>query len=353
MISVVIVFTQNSLEDLALKIALTLITFLVFTSNTFAKKVGWRESFGGNSSTIEFKQIASDVANVLIEKKYKNNFGLDVSSLPNIIAASLVECGSNLILDNEAKDAINYPNLSPQKIILDCKKWADNLSYAQKLNLVVHEYLPLAGIDDSSNEYSLKIVNFYKKVFKNTHDVDALILNSIRICDLSWFDELVGLGANVFSEDEYGSIKTLDTAIKYSCDGAIDALFKLGVEYTQNDNTPSYVHLIENAFYSYNTSEKERVIITMQKLINLWPELLNFTFTQSSYSALNSLSPQCYTGSSVLHVLATTRSIKKEDFDYSFFYSLAILGFSLEQNNVCGQTPAKLLEQTFTKPFFY
>lgn len=111
---------------------------------------GWRESYGGDSIIMEFKHVAKEVVYVLKEHHFKTDSGLNVSELKNIINNSYVECGKDLILDQQPKDAINYPNESPQRIVFDCKKWNSEFSTAQKYRIAIHEYLPLSGLDDSS-----------------------------------------------------------------------------------------------------------------------------------------------------------------------------------------------------------
>jgi len=307
---------------------------------------GWRESYGGDSAIMEFKHLAKEVSYVLNDNLYSNNFGLEISTWKDIINLSYVECASNLSLDGVAKDAINYPYETPQKVLLDCKKW-NTLSTAQKYRLSIHEYLPLAGINDSSYAYSEIIFNFYSKnKYTSIFDKQEMVM-IIMNCGLERFRELSDMGGNLFMETKHG-LNFLQLAAAFSCDEIVQDLIDAGLEYVINPViTLNYAHyyIIESAILkSRSTKDREKVIGTLKVLLSKWPALSQLGLRDLLWlSGKNySLSPKCFEESTIMHVIASDTQFIKEDM--SFIKELAALGFSLDQKNSCGQTPRDLFE---------
>lgn len=308
---------------------------------------GWRESYGGDSAIMEFKHLAKEVSYILNDGHYSNDFGLEITTLKSIVNLSYVECSSNLVLDGVAKDAINFPYETPQKILLDCKKW-NTLSTAQKYRLAIHEYLPLAGINDTTYAFSEKIFNFYIQN-KNSpkFDIQEMIM-VLTSCGLERFRELSDLGGNLFIETKHG-LNFLQLAAAFSCDEIVQDLIDTGLEYVVNPVlSQNYVHygLIENAIVrATSPQERAKTIATLKVLLGKWPKLTELGFRDFLwlYGQNYSLSPTCIKESTIMHIIASDTKFKKEDM--GFIRELMPLGFSLDQKNSCSQTPRSLFEK--------
>lgn len=308
---------------------------------------GWRESYGGDSSIMEFKHLAKEVAYVLNDKKFSNNFGLQVSSLKEIINSSFVECGSDLILNGAPKDAINYPNEKPQRVTLDCKKWNSGLSTVQKYRLVIHEYLPLAKVDDSSYAYSEEIFSFFQHYRYTANFNMNEMIEALSNCNLEKFRTLSDLGGNLFLLTSRG-VNFLQIAAVFSCDAILQDLIEAGLEYVVNENLgPPHVHyaLIENVVAEHSPQSYEKALNTLKILTNKWPLLasLGFKDIQWMNTYLYHLDSKCYEGSTIMHLLATREDLMSDDLN--FIKKLTNLGFSLDTKNSCDQTPRSLFEK--------
>ncbi|MEA9356021.1 hypothetical protein SHI21_07410 [Bacteriovorax sp. PP10] len=307
---------------------------------------GWRESYGGDGSIMEFKHLAKEVSYVLNDKKFQNNFGLQISSLKEIINSSFVECGTNLILDGAPKDAINHPNETPQRITIDCNKWNSGLSTAQKYRLAIHEYLPLAKVDDSSYAYSEEMFTFFTRYkYSSNFNMNEMIA-TITNCNLQNFRRLSDLGGNLFLVTPRG-INFLQIAAAFSCDTILQDLIETGLEYVVNDDLgPPFGHyaLIEDALEEHSPTTYEKVFNTLKILTNKWPSLVKLGFKDLVWMDSNAydLDSKCFEGSTIMHLLATRKYFTASDLD--FINRLATLGFSLDQKNTCEQTPRSLFE---------
>ncbi len=307
---------------------------------------GWRESYGGDSTIMEFKHLAKEVAYVLNDNSFPNDFNIDLINLKDTINLSYVQCGSDLVLDGVSKDAINYPNENPQRIVLNCKKWNSELSTSQKYRLAIHEYLPLVRIDDSTYSYSEKMYNFFVK-YRNASNFNMQdMMSSILSCNLAGFRKMTDLGGNVFLENQRG-INLLQIATAFSCDVIVQDLIDSGLEYVINDIiNMSYAHysLIENAITTTFGNEQAQAISTLKILITKWPGLPSLGFTSNLWlSGDYQLEKKCYPRSTVMHLLASKKVITKET--YAFIKQLIDLGFSLDQKNICEQTPRAIFEK--------
>lgn len=308
---------------------------------------GWRESYGGDSSVMEFKHLAKEVAYVLNNKNFQNDFGLQSSALKEIINSSFVECGTNLILDGAPKDAINHPNEIPQRITLDCKKWNSELSTAQKYRLAIHEYLPLAKVDDTSYAYSEEVYSFFTQHKNssnfNLNDMIAAITN----CNVKNFRNLTDLGGNIFLVTSRG-INFLQMAAVFSCDVILQDLIEAGLEYVVSDDLgPPHGHyaLIEGAMAEHSTQTYEKIFNTLKILTAKWPSLVNLGFKDLTWMDTTAyiFRSECFEGSTVMHLLASRKYYTANDLD--FINKLTTLGFSLDQRNICNQSPRSIFEE--------
>lgn len=299
---------------------------------------GWRESYGGDSTVMEFKHFAKEVTYVLNDNNFPNDFGIDLVNLKEKINLSYVQCGSELVLDGAPKDAINYPFETPQRIVIDCKKWNAELSTSQKYRLAIHEYLPLIKVDDSSYAFSEKIFNFFTKYKKFANFNMSDMMMSLTSCNVTSFRELTDLGGNVFLENDVG-INFLQVATAFSCEVIAQDLIDSGLEYVISEAvnmTFAHYHLIENVI-NLATDQKAAVKL-LKTLIKRWPGLPQLGFTSTLWlSGDYQLEQKCFPGSTIMHLLATTTEIKKET--HGLVKELINLGFSLDQKNICEQTP--------------
>lgn len=307
---------------------------------------GWRESYGGDSTIMEFKHLAKEVAYVLNDNSFPNDFEIDLVNLKETINLSHVQCGSDLILDGVSKDAISYPNENPQRIIFNCNKWNNELSTSQKYRLAIHEYLPLVKIDDSSYSHSEKMFNFFMKyrysVNYNMQEMMTILLN----CNLAAFRSMTDLGGNVFLENRL-DINLLQIAAGFSCDLIAQDLIDAGLEYVINDTiNMNYAHyyLIESVINKDQPQEQIRAIKTLKILINKWPGLPKLGFESILWLSKDyQLESKCYPGSTIMHLLASRKNI--DNVSYDFIKQLIELGFSLDQKNICEQTPRAIFEK--------
>lgn len=308
---------------------------------------GWRESFGGDSSVMEFKHLAKEVAYVLKTNNYTNFFGLNVSKLKNIVNESVVECGSDLILDGAPKDAINFPNSNPQKIILDCNKWRI-LSTSQKYRIAIHEYLPLSGINDSSYAYSEEMFHYFSKNKHSSYFAASDLVMMISHCSLERFREFTDLGGNVFIKTSTG-VNLLQIAVDFSCDNIVRDLIDSGLEYVVNDElSENYSHyrIIEKALILNPDDETRlKVLNTLKSLIQKWPIIPTLGFKKLLWMVGDEyqLSPECYEGSTIMHLLGSRPYTSKDQ--TKFIKQLIEIGFLIDQENSCGQTARSLFKQ--------
>jgi len=121
---------------------LILVSLFTIASPALAVKVVGN---GGDSYAIEFVTIASDILNYLGDT---DSGGLDLEKLKEVMKTTKVESTNQaLSLGGIPKDAINYP--TEKRIIFNRTAWG-NSKEGQKPRLVLHEYLGILGVDDSS-----------------------------------------------------------------------------------------------------------------------------------------------------------------------------------------------------------
>lgn len=106
---------------------------------------------GGDTYAVEFVSIATDVLEYV-----QVNDSETYELLKNVLKTTKVESTDQyLVLDGVPKEAINYP--SENRIIFNRAAWS-NAKESYKPVFVLHEYLGVVGIDDSSYAHSTALM---------------------------------------------------------------------------------------------------------------------------------------------------------------------------------------------------
>lgn len=120
---------------------------------------------GGDSYAFEFVEVAYSIMHNISWEVVE---GFTFDDLQRVIRDTKVESTNvDLFLDGVPKDAINYP--AEKKIIFNYRRWRE-MDISLRPVFVLHEYLGILGIDDSSYRYS----TLYLKSFTNRKRVMEL-----------------------------------------------------------------------------------------------------------------------------------------------------------------------------------
>ncbi|MBI4042550.1 MAG: ankyrin repeat domain-containing protein [Deltaproteobacteria bacterium] len=111
------------------------------------------DSGGGDAYALEFVQVARQIHAALSREYPKSLPQINLNQFRHLIDETIVETTDReLIFNGRAVDAINYPD--EKKIVLNRVRWAQIMTYQQKVSLVMHENLGLLRIDDSNYQIS-------------------------------------------------------------------------------------------------------------------------------------------------------------------------------------------------------
>lgn len=334
------------------------ILVLIFSLNfAFASEVAINYNYKLESNAslssiqFEFKNIASDVFYVgnfvdLLNIKY--DFVLDT------LRKLEFKCASDLEVDNEKKDAINFPHRVPQLLLLNCLKWRNSLTNNQKKILVTHELLPLLGIEDldySNSSYVMKIHGFYKTsrlkfLQAPIEELNHKLIMSIFNCDVEEFFSSVKLGADIFSEKSRDRESYLVHAIEKGCKDIAFYLIKFNLSLErEKEFLPMFLALsldFNNKLFKFEDRKamlkelvkfypdvKDDVILT-RKQVFFTSELDNFGLNDSCYYKSNALH-FWYSG---LRSNSKYTQYIKDNIDF-----LKGLGVSTSDRNICGDRP--------------
>jgi len=134
-----------------MKSLLILISFLTLSSVASATKIVGN---GGDVFALEFVAVASDVYDYMVSTEAP---AINLPALRQAILDTKIESTEeSLSLNGVPKDAINYP--SESRIIFNRLRWSE-ISETQKPAFVLHEYLGILGVDDSSYKYSQPLLD--------------------------------------------------------------------------------------------------------------------------------------------------------------------------------------------------
>ncbi len=338
---------------------LIIILFLIFCNQSFAIEERNDFSFisekneNVNSIQAEFKALAS---NVFYITKFTNVLNLNYDNVLDKIRATEFFCARNIEVDGEPKDAVNFPLRSPQLIVLNCEKWSAALTDKQKKILVVHEFLPIMGMEDFDynksslvlrihENYKLSKVNFLKVPLKQ---LNHELFIAVWECDVEKFNDVIDSGADVFIDSKRDSWTLLNHAIAKGCFDIAEKLLKYNFD-TKKDKKELSLFMalaldINNKFKNFE--EKKKFI---NNFVRFYPNLINDTIEVRGSLYFNTdvdsfnLSDICYFKSNVLHFWASgirfqnnMNSIRLKN--YEFFKSL---GVSTTQKNICGDVPGQ------------
>jgi hypothetical protein len=105
---------------------------------------------GGDTAAIEFIEIANQIADILENDPAAP---VEIRRFRQAIASTEVRSTyRRLVLNNEFKDAINYPDI--KLIIFNRRSWDLHSDFLWRARLVMHEYLGIMGLEDTRYELS-------------------------------------------------------------------------------------------------------------------------------------------------------------------------------------------------------
>lgn len=137
---------------------LVLIMTVLASVSTWGKptlNAGGDRGNGGDTYASEFVAAAYGILQWLHEHPVAE---IKTESLALVILQTKVYSQDQLTLEGQTVDAINYPKAKPARIEINRQRW-DQIrddEYRQ-WRLVLHEYLPILGIDDRNYQVSRKL----------------------------------------------------------------------------------------------------------------------------------------------------------------------------------------------------
>ncbi|MBY0414959.1 MAG: hypothetical protein K2Q18_12385 [Bdellovibrionales bacterium] len=326
----------------------------------------WRESYGGETSIAEFKNIAYDVFKGLSDESYEKVNNLKKAAVIETIKNSVVVCKSDLVLEGVSKDAINYPLRIPQAIEFDCKKW-DSYSYSKQLSLVVHEYLFLSFIDDSGYDISSQVIKMY---VNDNYDYQkgSLLRTAVSTCNVDFYNAIIPQmpvaqaklvidstllrltlrdGCPIFKDlidrgFTTGYEQFLYDELALAIAEAIEIL-KVDPKTASPDNYQS-----DPAFRKAILADRIAILdLFYGKKINLESLVLNQTYPYNIFSP-DYLDKFNCRGSNLLHVAFYAYSKAGVDFENQTVFidlaeALMRAGFQIDKKNECGLTPKDIM----------
>ncbi len=166
---------------------------LFFVSTSYAGPASWdgQEGHGGDGVVAEFRLILADVVREM--RNVPANLWPSEEYIQRLSALShevQIESREELFLNGRPVDAINYPKNRIPLIHLSKKGWQVLNGLGRHL-LVVHETLPLLGVDDSTYGYSIPLIRSLSELHGGHLDVYGSLVRMIERCDPSEFNRLL------------------------------------------------------------------------------------------------------------------------------------------------------------------
>ncbi|MBC7430241.1 MAG: hypothetical protein H7336_16625 [Bacteriovorax sp.] len=120
-----------------------------------------QEGHGGDIAVSIFVGIAYKTAACLAESPESlKDYPLLLEDFNLAIARTSIYSVEKTVLNGNEVDAINYPTVEAPRILINRNRWLDDrLSTDMRALLVFHEYLSIAGYDDSSYKISYAYIN--------------------------------------------------------------------------------------------------------------------------------------------------------------------------------------------------
>jgi hypothetical protein len=138
------------------KFGLLILFLSVFSQNGFAGQNG----NGGDGYAAEFTYTGRMSVEILSKKDLSSVPEFDLDKFMAVVTTTKVYTVDNVYIDGEEVDAVNYPD---KKIIeIGRNHWRelrDESLTAARFRLVIHEYVSIMGLNDSTYQISTKIVD--------------------------------------------------------------------------------------------------------------------------------------------------------------------------------------------------
>lgn len=171
---------------------------------------------GGDSFAQEFVAIGQKIA-----ERLKNDPDPEVSALTFLEAVEEASVSSKdrLELRGAEVDAINYPE--SKRVEINRSRWKE-YGIREKTSLVFHEYLGIAGVDDSNYEVSGKYVEIPSLLFTRTNSEPVTFSRAYSDLDDSRNGQIfVGLGSGFSVAGGnlgklYGGEPTIEARVGYN-----------------------------------------------------------------------------------------------------------------------------------------
>jgi hypothetical protein len=187
---------------------------------------GDREGNGGDLSAIKFKSLAANII-----KRIRNPYNeIMLRQLADTLTSVVINTVPVITYQGLQLSALNLPSHSPQRIILSREVWSnlDQNSYYQDI-LILHELLPLIGINDESYSLSMSLLgseicylspNIKSQIMrkyqnKTCNQIAANSIQNLEVLTLTGQDLLSKNGPTALSSLKKVSLLILDTASDY------------------------------------------------------------------------------------------------------------------------------------------
>lgn len=223
---------------------------------------GDREGNGGDILKAEIRKLIHQIITTLKEKRL---YSKEIQLLDLIKNKIIILCSSNLSLNNLPVDAINYPK--ELTIVFDCLKWND-LTYSERVALLLHETLPLIHIDDKDYSKSLQMYDvFIKNKYTSEIASKELITSSLN-CDTALFKENIAY-ADFNYKSKVISKSPLAVSIFVGCKIIADELSNYNSAFISNSRNSVSVFTLSaiGNILKYGASAKFRKNITYLDLL--------------------------------------------------------------------------------------
>lgn len=137
----------------------------IFPQISMAAQSDGQEGHGGDIAVSIFVGIAYKTAACLAESPEElKDYPLLLEDFNSAIERTSIYSVEKTVLNGNEVDAINYPTVVAPRILINRNRWLDErLSITMRALLVFHEYLSIAGYDDSSYRISYTFINKNKE----------------------------------------------------------------------------------------------------------------------------------------------------------------------------------------------
>ena len=154
----------------------------IFSAKAFCAD-GGTSGGGGDSYSLEFVSLAYNIISTL---KTQPIAGIDLTKLARAVATTRVNSKALLTLNGNLVDAINYPDAKNPRIEISRSGW-DHLiaDPAEKMSLVLHEYLGILRVDDRQYQISHKLGRQFEPP-ASSDSISRLVVSEISGTSIPW-----------------------------------------------------------------------------------------------------------------------------------------------------------------------